>query len=45
MPRWPLPGSVAVVGGRLVLKLGPPSFAQQGQLDAAKAAAGSTTGR
>lgn len=39
MPRWPQPGSVAVVDGKLVLKLGPPSYTQQRELDAARAAA------
>lgn len=39
MPRWPLPGSVAVVGGKLVVKFGPLSPPQQRDLDAAAAAA------
>jgi hypothetical protein len=44
MPRWPLPGSVAVVGGMLVVKFGPPSTPQQRQLEVAGAAAAGAAG-
>ncbi len=37
MPAWPSPGSVAMVSGTLVLKLGPFTPAQRRELEAAAA--------
>jgi hypothetical protein len=44
MPSWPLAGSVSVIGGRLVVKFGPPSGAQGRELNAAPPAVAPQTG-